>query len=392
MIRSLLGSLLLLAILPVVAKPGTVLVIEFQNQSSYSDLNWVGESISGKLMTEFASNGEIVLSRAERAEGERRLNLRARADYTEATLIRLGQTLDANTVCFGSFTISLPSPDAALKQSTIRITAEFLDLHKMHLGPEISETGSLSDLSRLEEHLAYESLRYLNPGGRLQLAQFIDPQKTVKLEAEESYVRGLLSNNRDQRQKWFLQATVVDNKFFAPDFELGKLSLEQKQYRDAITWFQHVPPADPNYMEAQFKLGIAEYDSGDYGAAVAAFRTVAQNYPVSEVFNDLGAAEGATGDGAAVEDFRRALESDPHGSTYLFNLGLLLLKAGSFDEAAKCFQQILQHSDDTDARALLDRARKKEPVTPADKLPQQRLKNSFNQTAFRQLKAMLSAK
>lgn len=381
-----------MCLLPIFAKSGTVLVMEFQNGSPYSDLNWVGESISATLMAEFASNGQIVLARGERSEGERRLNLRPRANYTEATLIRLGQSLSANCVTFGSFTISLPSADVPLKESTIRITAEFLDLRKMHLGPEVSETGPLSELSRLEEHLAYESLRYLDPAADLKLAQFMDPQKIVKLEAEESYVRGLLSSNRDQRQKWFLQATAVDSKFSAPAFELGKLALEQKQYREAVEWFHHISPSDPNYMEAQFKLGIAEYNLGDYAPAIAAFHTVVETYPVSEVFNNLAAAENASGDGAAVEDFRRALESDPHSATYLFNLGLLLLKAGSFDDAAKCFQQILQHSDDPDSLALLDRARRKDSVTATDKLPPQRLKNSFNQTAFRQLKAMLSNK
>lgn len=364
----------------------------FQNQSTYSDLNWVGESISSTLMAEFASHGEIVLSRSERSEGERRLGLRARADYTEATLIRLGQSLDANSICFGSFTISLPSPESQLKESSIRITAQFLDLRNMHLGPEVSEAGPLSDLSRLEEHLAYESLHYLMPSADLKVAEFMDPQKMVKLEAEESYVRGLLSSNRDQRQKWFLQANAVDAKFSAPAFELGKLVLEQKQYGEAAEWFRRIPAADPNYMESRFKLGIAEYNLSDFAAAVTAFREVSQTYPVSEVFNDLGAAENAAGDGAAVEDFRRALDSDPRNATYLFNLGLLLLKSGSFDDAAKCFQQILQHSDDPEAVALLDRARKKDAITAADKLPPQRLKTSFNQTAFRQLKAMLNTK
>lgn len=392
MIRFLAGALLLFSAAPLTSWAGTVLVLEFQNQSPYSDLNWVGESISSTLMAEFASHSEIVLSRSERSEGERRLGLRPRADYTEATLIRLGQSLDANTICFGGFSITLPKPEAQLKDSSIRITGQFLDLRNMHLGPEISETGPLSDLARLEEHLAYESLRYLTPGLELKVSDFMDPQKMVKLEAEESYVRGLLSANRDQRQKWFLQANAVDAKFPGPLFELGKLALDQKQYQDAADWFRRIPASDPNYMEAQFKLGIAEYDLGDFRSAVTAFREVSQAYPVSEVFNNLAAAENANADGAAVEDFRRALESDPRNSTYLFNLGLLLLKAGSFDEAANCFQQIVQHSDDPDTVALLDRSRKKQAFAPTDKVPPQRLRNSFNETAFRQLKAMLNKK
>ena len=87
-----------------------------------------------------------------------------------------------------------------------------------------------------------------------------------------------------------------------------------------------------------------------------------------------------------------SLEMEPHSSTYLFNRGMYLLKTGAFDDAAHDFSQILQHSDDPDAQAMLDRARTREPVTAAEKLPAQRLKTSFNQTAFRQLKALMGPK
>jgi tetratricopeptide (TPR) repeat protein len=373
------------------AWPATVVVTQFQNRSPYSDLSWVGESVAGTLMTEFAGANQIVLSRTERDEGERRLSLRPGVEYTEASLIRLGETLDADTVCFGNFTITLPKDDVQLKDSSIRISAQFLDLRHMHLGPEISEAGKLAELSRLEEHLSYEALRYLEPKTNFKLDQFLAPGKTVRLEAEESYVRGLLSSNKDQRQKWFLQAVAVDSKFSAPLFELGKLALEQKQYAQAIDWFGKVPRNDPNYLEARFKSGLASYNSNDFGSAVTAFKEVVQSYPLSEVYNDLGAAEAAANQGAPVDEFRHALESEPHNSTYLFNLGLYLLKTGAFDEAVRDFNQLLQHSDDADARAMLDRARSRQAVTAADKLPPQRLKSSFNETAFRQLKAIMGS-
>lgn len=347
-------------------------------------------------MAEFAAGNQIVVDRSSRAEATRRLALRSDGNYTKATLLRMGQTVGADYLCFGSFDISLPEPQAPLKSSSIRISAQFVDLRKLHDGPEFSEAGRLTELSRLQEHLAYESLKYLDPKTVRKPEDFMGPQKAVRLEVEESYVRGLLSGSREQKQQWFLQAEAIDNKFPGPIFELGKICLEQKQYARAVDWLRRITPNDPNYPEARFKMGLAAYDSGDYSAAAGYFREVAKSYPLSEVYNNLGAAENKLNQpGPASEDFRHALDGDPNSTVYLFNLGTALLKANSYEEAAKRFQQVLDHDPgDGEARLLLEDARQRDPLAPTgpltpSKVPGERLKNSFNETAFRQLKAML---
>ena len=377
-----------MAVVPV--RAGTILVLRFQNNSQYSDLNWVGESIASTLMNEFAAQNEIVLSRGARAEAVGRLSLRSDANYTKATLIRLGQTLDANYLCFGSFDVSLPSPNAPLKDSSIRVSAQFIDLRKMHDGPEVSEAGRLTELSRLQEHLAYESLKYLQPHSDLKLDDFMSPQKAVRLDAQESYIRGLLSENRDQKQKWFLQAAALDSKFAGPAYELGRICLDQKQYSQAINWLRRVDATHPSFPEARFRMGLASYGAGDYSGAAAYFREVLKAYPISEIYNNLGAAESQMNQAAAGDDIRHALESDPNNPVYLFNLGIVLLKSGWFDEAAKSFQKVVEHdTNEVEARTLLDQSHRREGFQTGSKLPTLRLKSSFNATAFRQLKAML---
>ena len=380
-------SLLLLA-LP--ASPASIAVLRFQNNSQYSDLNWVGESIATTLMNEFAAHNEIVLSRGARTEAMNRLSLRPDGNFTKATLIRLGQTLDAEYLCFGSFDVTLPSSQAPLKDSSIRIATQFVDLRKMHDGPEMSEAGRLTELSRLQEHLAYESLKYLQPKADLKADDFMSPQKAVRLDAQESYVRGLLSENREQKQKWFLQAVALDGKFADPAYELGRICLEQRQYPQAIDWFRRIAPAQPAYPEARFRMGLAAYGSADYAAAASYFRETLKTYPLSEVYNNLGAAETQLNQPAAIDDLRHALETDPNNPAYLFNFGVALLKINSFDDAAQRFRQALDHSpSDAEARTLLDQAMRRQPVLAAMKLPPLRLKTSFSATAFRQLKAML---
>lgn len=354
----------------------------------------MGESVAETLRTEFSAANEIVLDRDSRAEGMRRLNLRPDADFTKATLIRLSQTLDVDYLCYGDYDIQLAPGDKELKDSSIRLTARFLDLRKMREGPELSEAGKLSDLSRYEEHLAWQSIKYLEPGTTLQSDQFLAPQKLVRLDAEESYIRGLLSPNPEQQQKWFTQAALLDSNFSGPAFELGKLFLTRKDYSKAISWFQHIQASDPRYPQARFKMGISAYGAGDYTLAGKYFQEVLKTFPLSEVYNNLGAAENQLGLPVAMDDFRHALEADPKDPVYVFNLGCALLKNGSYDDAAKRLQSLLdQNPEDNEARDLLNRAQQHQSPTPDEKASfPNRLKQSFNETAFRQLKAMLQSK
>ncbi len=376
------------------AQGATVLVLQFHNNSQHSDLNWVGESIAETLRTEFSGANQIVLDRDTRAEGLRRLSLRPGAGFTKATLIKLGQTLDADYLCYGTYDVNLPADDTQLKDSSIQVSAHFIDLRKMRDGPEISEAGKLSELSRLEEHLAWQSLKYLEPTANLALDQFLAPEKLIRLDAEESYVRGLLSSSPELRQKWFAQAAALDPKFTNPSFELGKLALERKEYRQAMTWFQHITPDNPRYAEARFKMGLSAYGAGDYTAAANYFQEVIKVFPLNEVYNNLGAAENRLNLPVAIDDFRRALDGDQNDPVYLFNLGAALLKNNYFDEASKRLQAVVDRSpEDSEALSLLDRAQRRESSAAGAKpLATERLKENFDETAFRQLKAMLQPK
>lgn len=377
-----------------IVQSATVLVLQFHNNSQYPDLNWVGESVADTLRTEFSGANQIVLDRESRAEGMRRLSVRPDAAFTKATLIRLGQTLDADYVCYGSYDANLPVGDTELKDSSIQVSAFFIDLRKMHDGPDLSEAGKLAELSRLEEHLAWESLKYLEPSANLALDQFMGPQKLIRLDAEESYIRGLLSSNPEQQQKWFAQAAALDPHFSSPAFELGRLALARNDYRQSIAWLQHIGPDNPRYPEARFKMGLGAFAVGDYNAAAAYFREVVKLFPLSEVYNNLGAAESELGLPLATDEFRHALEGDQNDPVYLFNLGAALLKNNDFDQASKRFEAVLARSpDDAEARSLLDRAQSRQPTAPGTKsLARARLKPSFDETAFRQLKAMLQPK
>ena len=376
------------------SRAATVLVLQFHNTSKFNDLNWVGESIAETARVELSAAGEIVLGRDSRTEGLRRLSLRPDADFTKATLIKLGQTLDVDYVCYGSYDVTLPEGDTQLRNSSVQVSAKFLDLRKLRDGPQLSEAGKLADLSRMNEHLAWQSLRYIAPTVDAPLGQFLNPHKFIRLDAEESYMRGLLAARGEQQEKWFTQASLLDPHFAGPAFELGKLSLEKKAFRQALDWFARVPQQDPRYTAARFRMGLAAYGAADYTGAANYFREVLKTIPLNEVYNNLGAAECQLGQGSALEDLRRAVDGDVNDTVYRFNLGIALLRANAFDEAQKAFQYVVSRGEgEEDAKYLLERAQRHEESIPGTRVKVQcRLKQNFDETAFKQLKAMLQPK
>ena len=152
-------------------------------------------------------------------------------------------------------------------------------------------------------------------------------------------------------------------------------------------------PGDAHYHEANFFLGLCRYNSGDYAGAAAAFQAVARVVPLSEVYNNLAAAESrANRLPSLVDDFRKALEGDRSDPVYQFNLGYALWRAGSFAAAAERFRAALDH-DPADAQAalLLARCEKQSGPRPGDSQTEglERLKTNYEESAYWQLKAVL---
>ncbi len=230
------------------------------------------------------------------------------------------------------------------------------------------------------------------PEGGYKVEQFTTPDKLIRLDAKESYIRGLISTSTDQKIKWFEQASALNRAYASPAFELGKLYLQRKDFRQASEWLLRVPAGHPSYLEARFKLGLAAYGAADYKAAASYFKEVSQTIPLSEVYNNLGAAEDRLNQAAAIEDFRRAADADRADETYAFNLGLALYKAGRYDEATDRLKTAVERvPDDREANSLLARAEQREPYSAANGRPPgvERLKDDFDETTFKELKAML---
>lgn len=373
------------------AQAETVLVLPFRNASGAQQVEWVGESIADTIREALASGGVLVLDRVDREEGFRRLSMRPGAHLTTASILKLAQALDASRVVYGRFEVEEGPPDRVAKWP-VRIRSHILNLATFERAPDLVETGALEDLASLEIHLSWQALRFFAPGTTPSEDDYRKQRPALRLDALESYTRGLLAATREQKQRLFAQAARLDERFSQPCYELGRMYVDNEEYRNALAWLQRVLPEDSHYHEAQFMLGLSRYFTTDFAGAEAAFRIVAESVPLNEVFNDLGAAQSRRNQPQALEQFRKALEGDASDPDYHFNLGYALWKQGRFQEAADSFRAVLERTpDDTEATKLLGRCLQKSGPKPGD--PQsdglERIKFEYEETAFRQLKAAL---
>lgn len=387
------------------ARADAIVVLPFFNDSNAQNVDWIGESIAESIRESLASQQVLVLSREDRLEAYKRLSLRPNAVLTHASIIKIGEALDASQVIYGHFEVqSKTNPDAAAPSGpaagvsphdSLRLSARILDLKHTRQGPELETTGALEDLASLETQLAWRCLEQVAPKVAVSEAQFRRDRPPVRLDAVESYIRGLLATSPEQKHRLFTQAVRLDADFSEPCFELGRMAWEKKDYTVASGWLQKVRRADSHYFEARFLLGLCRYYTADFSGAAESLELVSAAVPLNEVFNDLGAAQSRLGSPSAIDNFRHALEGDNSDPDYYFNLAYALWKRGDFSGAAENFRAVLDRApEDAEAVSLLGRCLKHEGPRAGDPKTEarERLKLNFEETAYRQLKAELETK
>ena len=395
------------------ARADTVLVLPFFNESKTQNIDWIGESIAETIRESLSAQGVLVLSREDRMEAYRRLSIRANAVLTHASVIKLGEALDASQVIYGHFEISAESQPGApgrpaapgtaadgsgvavSPRDTLHVSVRVLDLKHTRQGPDFAEIGALEDLAALETNLAWRCLQFLAPRTAITEQDFRRDRPPLRLDAVENYIRGLMASSPEQKHRLFTQAARLDPRFSAPNFQLGRMEWDKKNYDVATGWLEKVNRADSHYLEALFLLGLCRYYKADFAGAEKSFETVAAAVPLSEVINDLGAAQSRALKSGALDNFRRALEGDSADPDYHFNVGYALWKRGNFVQGAESFRALLDRApEDAEAVVFLGRCLKKEGPRAGDPRSEgrERLKLNFEETAYQQLKAELESK
>ncbi len=374
------------------ARADTYLVLPFFNVSKNSSLDWIGEGLAETLQETLSSEDLMLLDRDDRVEVYRRLSIRPYTQLTKASVMKIGEELDAAHVIYGDFDVKPAADSSAGSRGSLTITMRVVHLKGMRQGMDFRETGAIEDLAALQNHLAWQALQTLRGNVQMSEAEFKQRHPPVRLDAIENYIRGLMAPNPDDKHRFFTQAARLDAHYSPPCFQLGRLLWKRKEYKTAADWFQRVSPSDAHYHQANFFLGLCRYRTGEFALAQAAFQAVVGTVPLNEVYNDLGAAQSRENRVEALENFRRALEGDPSDSTYQFNVGYALWKKGDFAAAAENFRAVLAHNPaDEQASLLLSRCENGTGPRTGDPRTEglERLKSNYEESAYWQLKAVL---
>ncbi|HEY6271026.1 MAG TPA: tetratricopeptide repeat protein [Terriglobales bacterium] len=351
-----------------------VLIMPFENNSGVPGIDWLGEAFPEVLGARLNTGPLFIVSRADRLRAFDRLGLPAAAKPSRATIYEIAQELDADYVLMGNYLY-----DGA----TLTVHAQLMNVGQLRLSPEMIESGPLNSLIAIQTSVAWDVLNTLKwlyiPGKQQYVAQF----PPMRLDALESYIRGVIAGNSQERISHFKETARLDPTHTLAMLQLGKAYYETKDYDNAVVWLAKIPKTDLIANEAQFYLGLAAFYAGQTDTADAAFRFLAARLPLPEVYNNLGVTAARLGDHEARSYFEKSVQTDPNDPDYHFNLAVELYRQGRSQEAVRELKDVLTLSADGEAKSFLETLNS--TGQPPARMPLERIKRNYDESSFRQL-------
>ena len=295
-----------------------VLVLPFDNRSGQANLDWIGESFATTLNQRLRSAGFLTISRDDRVYALDHLGLPAGFRPSRATTIRIAQTLDAQWVLVGSFDV---------KGTEITAQAQVLEVNRLTLSKPLEQSSSLPRLLEVENNLAWLSARQMDAKFAVAENTFVAASAGLKLDAYESYIRGITATTDEERLKRLKTAVSLSPGNTDALLALGKDEYADGAYDAAAAVLTKIPQNDPLALEAGFYRGLADFNAARYASAEGAFGLVSTRLPLPEVVNNQGVAMARQHkDGTPL--LQRASAADPQDADYHFNVAVAFRRRG----------------------------------------------------------------
>ena len=325
---------------------GIYLVFPFQNSGPASRLDWLSEGLEELTIQGLSSAGEQVYSHSWRLGELERYGIPATAKLSRATMLHVAEDLDADYVVFGSFNYD---------GKDLTIDSRLLRVNPAALLPPLHESGPLETVMDLHTRLIWRMLSENDKAYPLSLTEFSQMYKTVRLDAFEHYIRGLIANDDETRLREVREAVRLEPEWVEPNYALGEAYFTRRDCASALPWYAKVPKTHDRYLEALFSIGVCRLAMNQPDQAEEAFTTLqtllrsssAPGVDFPEVLNNLAIAKARQNKfPAAQEDLRRASALDPDEDDYPFNLGLIAIQQGDFNGAAALFREASHREPD----------------------------------------------
>ncbi len=381
-----------------------LLVLPFDNDTNQPNLEWIREAAPELLTSRFLSAGLSPLSRADRLYALDHLGFPESFHPSRATSIKLAQTLDADSIIVGSYTIS---------GSTLTAEASIVNVPRLHMTQAVSASGDLHSLISVFDTLAWELTREIDPGFNVSEETFVAAGSGLRVEAFEQYIRGISEPDHTERLR-HLQAAVQLSPGFAPAWmALAREDYAAQDYDHAAAAYAKVtagsPASSPDALEANFYRGLSLLFTGRYADAEAAFTAVSRVLPLAAVLNNEAVAISRQNHDATAL-YRQAIAADPGAPDYHFNLAVSLKSNGDAGGAkAELAQYLKLRPNDSEAldlqaawnnpapagsapaasAASSTAAGAAAPAATAAPDPLERITRAFDAAAFRQAAMMM---
>jgi tetratricopeptide (TPR) repeat protein len=370
----------------VIAAGQTVLVVPFENRSKAPGLEWIGDSFAELLKQRLDSPTIYVLPREDRIRAYDRLGIPVELRASRPTIYRIAEQLDVDYVVLGNYEFDGRNFSA---------NAQLLDMRGERLLPEMKQSGVLPDLITIETSLAWEVLHTLFPADPISREAFVAQGPLVRLDAFENYIKGITASTAEERIQHLRETVRLSPSYNQAILRLGEAYYQQRQYDLGVAWLLKVPEDDPAALEAQFYLGLAAYNRSDFAHAESAFSFLAERLPLSEMYNNLAVALDHRDKAAAIESLQRAITQDSSNADYHFNLAVELYRRGDVSGASRQLRDALALSPhDSEAKSFSEHIGgpgQRGIVTASIKVPQPRMRTTYDESSFRQLALKISA-
>lgn len=329
------------------AGPRTVLVFPMESLSERTDVNWIAEGAAELLSERLTGPYCVALSKEERHTAYDQLGIPRGTPLTLASSYKVAEILGAEWVIVGDFNVD---------QDELRARVQLLDLRHMRLSPPLEAAGALTDLVDLYTRLAWRVLATSHPDFTVgKEEEFRKQFPELRLDAFESYIRGVLAHDPETKIRFFREADRRDPSDQRAAFELGRYYFEEKDYAHSAAWLRKVSEKNPNYPEAVFLLAVNDFFLGREAEAEKGFAKLTPRYPLGEVWNNCGVMKLRRGLYAgALFDFEQAYRNNPSDADFAFNMAAALWNLKRYPDAEKYLQEVLGvNMEDEEAHGLL---------------------------------------
>jgi predicted Zn-dependent protease len=380
-----------------------VLVLPFENTSSHTEYNWIGESFADSLALLLNKPGLIVVSGDERAVAYQRLRLPLTVLPSRATAIKIAREAKASMIVIGTYTVTIGQapPDQKKNQldsslasvvgeaRVVRVNEGRMsgDMFEGGWAPRVYDFGgTVNSLQKMNGDLAYQILFQRDKALSFSRNQLVQEATKVPPEAFEAYIKGLLTEEHEStRSVYFknamkLYANANGGAVYSDAaFQLGRFYMGQGQWKEAAEYLAMVQKKEPHYGEAQFYAALAYWKQNDLQHAMTLLVPLADEkvMPLVGVYNNAGAVsvEAARQEKRPEERTRllmqgitllsRAVDSSPDDTMVLFNYAYALFLAEKYADAAQKLQTVTA-ADPRDGKAYFLLAKAREKAGQAD--------------------------